>query len=89
MGPMGCDRSLEFSASLAGLPLEMQLTHQRGRISLSKAGPGAWRQLAQTCDALSIQLRREEIWRQALTDKLFEHGIPIPMPPDLSAVVES
>lgn len=85
---MGCDRSLEFSASLAGLPLEMQLTHQRVRISLAKEGPGNWRQLAQTCDALSIQLRREEIWRRALTDKLFEHGIPIPMPPNLTTVVE-
>lgn len=83
---MACEDDLVFGTSMRGLPLEAQLTQHQWRQGLREIGPAGWREVAQICDALSIQLRREELWRKRLTDRLFENGIPIPLPADMSCV---
>lgn len=80
---MECEGSLEFSASMEGLPLSFQLEQTKRRRTLIAAGPESWRETAQMADAFYIQLRREHAWRRQLTDRLFENGIPIPLPDDL------
>ena len=78
---MPCDEPpIQFGTSTEGLPLEVQFRQQRWRQALSEIGPEGWQQLAQICDALSIQLEREVRFRNKITHRLAEHGIPIPLP---------